>query len=48
MIYSMVKTLCENSAVSRVRFYVAGTQPDTLAGEIYLPGEFLPSPGMVD
>lgn len=48
MIYSMVNTLCENSAVSRVRFYVAGTQPDTLAGEIYLPGEFLPSPGMVD
>ncbi len=47
MIYAIVNTLCENSAVSRVRFYVAGTQPETLAGEIYLPGEFLPGPGLV-
>lgn len=48
MIYAIVNTLCENRVVSRVRFYVAGTQPDTLAGEIYLPGEFLPSPGLVN
>ncbi len=48
MIYAIVNTLCENPKVSRVRFYVAGTQPETLAGEIYLPGEFLPSPGLVN
>ena len=48
MIYAIVNTLCENPVVSRVRFYVAGTQPETLAGEIYLPGEFLPSPGLVN
>ena len=48
MIYAIVNTLCENPVVSRVRFYVAGTQPETLAGEIYLPGEFLPGPGLVN
>lgn len=48
MIYAIVNTLCESPVVSRVRFYVAGTQPETLAGEIYLPGEFLPSPGLVN
>ncbi len=48
MIYAIVNTLCENPVVSRVRFYVAGTQPESLAGEIYLPGEFLPNPGLVN
>ncbi len=48
MIYAIVNTLCENSVVSKVRFYVAGGQPETLAGEIYLPGEFLPAPGLVN
>ncbi len=48
MIYAIVNTLCESPVVSRVRFYVAGKQPETLAGEIYLPGEFLPSPGLVN
>ena len=48
MIYAIVNTLCENPVVSRIRFYVAGTQPESLAGEIYLPGEFLPSPGLVN
>ena len=48
MIYSIVNTLCENPVVSKVRFYVAGGQPETLVGEIYLPGEFFPAPGLVD
>lgn len=48
MIYAIVNTLCESPVVSRVRFYVNGVQPETLAGEIYLPGEFLPSPGLVN
>ena len=48
MIYAIVNTLCESPVVSRVRFYVANTQPETLAGEIYLPGEFLPGPGLVN
>ena len=48
MIYAIVNTLCENPVVSKVRFYVAGGQPETLAGEVYLPGEFLPAPGLVN
>jgi hypothetical protein len=48
MIYAIVNTLCESPVVSRVRFYVNGVQPETLAGVIYLPGEFLPSPGLVN
>lgn len=48
LIYAMVNTLCENPILSRIRFYVAGAQPETLAGEIYLPGEFLSNPGFVE
>ncbi len=47
LIYAVVNTLCENPVVSRVRFYIAGSQPETLAGEIYLPGEFFQNPGIV-
>ena len=43
MIYAMVNTLCELSGVKRVAFYVQGAQPETLAGTVYLPGDFLPN-----
>ncbi|MBR6186664.1 MAG: GerMN domain-containing protein [Clostridia bacterium] len=43
MIYALVNTLCELSGVKRVAFYVQGKQPETLAGTVYLPGDFLPN-----
>lgn len=43
MIYAVVNTLCELSEVKRVAFYVQGKQPETLAGTVYLPGDFLPN-----
>lgn len=42
MIYGLVNTLCEVSGVKRVGFFIQGEQPDSLAGGIYLPGDFLP------
>lgn len=46
-IYAMVNTLTQHQAIRRVRFYVAGEQPETIAGGIYLPGEFLMNPGII-
>ena len=43
MIYSIVNTLCELPPVKRAAFFVQGEQPDSLAGAIYLPGDFLPN-----
>lgn len=40
-IYSIVNTLCELRGIKRLRFFIAGAQPETLSGAIYLPGEFL-------
>ncbi|NLD34675.1 MAG: GerMN domain-containing protein [Clostridiales bacterium] len=47
LIYSMVNTLCDTRATQRVRFFINGQQPETLAGDIYLPGEFLRNPEIV-
>lgn len=47
MIYSMVNTLCDSRGVQRVSIYVLGQQPDSLAGSIYLPGQFLKNPDLV-
>lgn len=43
MIYSLVNTLCALRGVTRVALFVMGEQPDSLAGAVYLPGEFLPN-----
>ena len=47
LIYSLVNTLCDTRLIKRVRLYVDGVQPESLAGEVWLPGEFLKNPEMV-
>jgi len=43
MIYALVNTLCELQGVKKAAFFVQGEQPESLAGSIYLPGDFLPN-----
>lgn len=47
LVYSMVNTLCELPAVRSVSFFIAGAQPETLSGGLYLPGEFLRNGSLV-
>lgn len=47
MIYAFVNTLCEMQGVKKTAFFVQGEQPETLAGSIYLPGDFLPNQDIV-
>ena len=47
MIYSMVNTVCQLPGVKRTALFIQGSQPDSLAGAIYLPGDFLPNTDMV-
>lgn len=47
MIYAMVNTLCELPGVKKVRFLVMGEQPETLAGNLFLPGDFLPNLNLI-
>lgn len=46
MVYSLVNTLSCLRGIRRVRFYVMGEQPETFAGSLYLPGEFLFNPSI--
>ena len=41
LVYAMVNTLLQSSSLKRVRFYIQGEQPQSLAGSLYLPGDFL-------
>ena len=43
MIYGLTNTLCQLPGVRRVALFVQGEQPETLGGEIYIPGDFLPN-----
>ena len=47
VIYAMVNTLTQGSAVERVAFFFEGKQAETLAGGLEMRGEFLRNPGMV-
>lgn len=47
VIYAMVNTLTQGSAVERVAFFFEGKQVETLAGGLEMRGEFLRNPGMV-
>lgn len=47
LVYSLVNTLCELPGVKRAALFVQGSQPDSLAGAIYLPGDFLPNTDLV-
>ena len=46
MVYALVDTVCQLPAVKKAALFVQGGQPDTLAGALYLPGDFLPDPEM--
>ena len=48
MIYALVNTLCEMQDVRKAAVYILGSQPETLAGEVYLPGDFLPNYNLID
>ena len=41
LIYAIVNTLTELPSVQRTALFIAGTQPETLCGKLYLPGEFM-------
>ncbi|MBE5781776.1 MAG: hypothetical protein E7329_00510 [Clostridiales bacterium] len=43
LIYSLVNTLTELSPVKKVSIYIMGEQPETLAGALFLPGDFWPN-----
>ncbi len=43
MVYAICNALCHLQGVKKVQFLVDGSQPDTLAGHLYLPGVFLPN-----
>ena len=47
LVYSIVNTLCELPAVRGVSFFINGVQPETLAGGLYLPGDFLKNGSIV-
>ena len=47
LIYSLVNTVCQLPGVKRAALFVQGSQPDSLSGAIYLPGDFLPNTDMV-
>ena len=47
MIYSLVNTLCELPGVKKVSIFVMGEQPDTLAGSVFLPGDFMPNYNLI-
>ncbi len=46
MVYAIVNTLTALKRVKSVAFFIRGEQPDTFAGALYLPGEFLPDPAL--
>lgn len=47
MVYAIVNTLCELPAVRGVSLFINGAQPETLAGGLYLPGDFLKNSSIV-
>lgn len=47
LVYAIVNTLCELPAVRGVSFFINGVQPETLAGGLYLPGDFLRNGSMI-
>ena len=43
MVYAVVNSLCRLQGVKRVSFFIMGEQPETFAGAVFLPGDFLPT-----
>jgi hypothetical protein len=40
--------MCELRGIRRVRFFISGEQPENFSDSIFLPGEFIRNPGMVN
>ena len=47
LIYALVNTLTELPEVSSVALFIAGAQPDSLCGQLYLPGEFMRNTALI-
>ena len=47
MVYALVNTVCEMKGVKKAALFVQGAQPESLAGSLFLPGDFLPNPDLV-
>lgn len=45
-VYALTNTLLRNPAIHRAAYFVAGAQPERLAGEIAWAGFFYPNPGL--
>ena len=48
LVYGLVDTLCEMQGVQKAAVFIQGVQPDTLAGEVFLPGDFLPNYNLIE
>lgn len=48
LVYALVNTLCELQGVKKAALFVQGAQPDTLAGAVFLPGDFLPNYNLIE
>ena len=48
LVYGLVNTLCEMQGVQKAAVFIQGVQPDTLAGEVFLPGDFLPNYNLIE
>ncbi|MDO5021954.1 MAG: GerMN domain-containing protein [Eubacteriales bacterium] len=46
-VYSIVNTMCSVRGIRHVRFFIAGNQPESFSGSLYLPGEFLYNPAII-
>lgn len=47
LIYSLVNTLTELPQIASAALFIAGTQPDSLCGQLYLPGEFMRNTALI-
>lgn len=48
MVYSLVNTLTQLPGVRRVCFFILGEQPQSFAGALYLPGDFMPNLDLIE
>ena len=48
LIYALVNTVCGLPGVKKAAVFVQGDQPESLAGALYLPGDFLPNMDIVE
>jgi len=47
LIYAVVNTLTELPDIAGTVFFIGGAQPDSLCGQLYLPGEFMRNTALV-